>query len=186
MATFDDVPLTNWASSYIERLYIAGFTGGCSASPLIYCPDGPVTRSQLAILLLRGIHGAAYTPPAVGASTGFNDVATTHWAAAWIKQLAAEGITSGCGGGNYCPETPASRAQVAILLVRAVHGISYVPPTATGIFADVPIGSFGADYIEQLVTDGITGGCSAGNFCPGAIVNRDQMAVFLVRAFNLP
>ena len=33
----------------------------------------------------------------------FLDVPTDHWAAPWIEQLAAEGITSGCGGGNYCP-----------------------------------------------------------------------------------
>ncbi|MBI5962475.1 MAG: S-layer homology domain-containing protein [Chloroflexi bacterium] len=186
LATFADVPLSHWANSYIERLYFAGFTRGCASSPLIYCPNSPVTRAQLAVLLLRGIHGAAYTPPAVGASTGFNDVPTTHWAAAWIKQLAAEGITSGCGGGNFCPEASASRAQIAILLVRATHGVSFVPPTATGIFADVPPGSFGADYIEQLVADGITTGCGAGNYCPGNIANRDQIAVFLVRAFNLP
>ncbi|KXK11833.1 MAG: hypothetical protein UZ14_CFX002002617, partial [Chloroflexi bacterium OLB14] len=26
-----------------------------------------------------------------------------HWAEDWIEQLAIEGITSGCGNGNYCP-----------------------------------------------------------------------------------
>jgi hypothetical protein len=41
-----------------------------------------------------------------------------YWAAAWIEQLAAEGITAGCGNGNYCPEAPVTRDQMAVFLVR--------------------------------------------------------------------
>jgi hypothetical protein len=40
-------------------------------------------------------------------------------AVAWIEQLAAEGITSGCGGGTYCPEDSVTRAQMAVFLVLA-------------------------------------------------------------------
>jgi hypothetical protein len=70
---------------------------------------------------LRAKYGAAYIPPGVGSSTGFNDVLVTHWAAAWIKQLAVEGITTGCGSGNYCPEDPVTRAQMAVFLVRTFN-----------------------------------------------------------------
>jgi hypothetical protein len=72
----------------------------------------------MAVFLLRSKHGASYTPPAVGSGTGFGDVPPDYWAAAWIKQLVTEGITSGCGGGNYCPEAPVTRAQMAVFLVR--------------------------------------------------------------------
>ena len=183
--TFADVPLPYWSWGYIERLYKAGITGGCTAAPLNYCPTTPVTRAQMAIFLLRGMHGKTYTPP-VATGTVFNDVPLGTFAGAWIEQLAAEGITSGCGGSNYCPNTTVSRAQMAIFLVRAKHGVAFVPPTATGVFGDVPIGSFGANFIEQLVTDSITSGCGSGNFCPNTMVKRDSMAVFLVKTFNLP
>ena len=139
----------------------------------------------MAIFLLRGMHGSAYTPPSA-TGTVFSDVGTGTFGAAWIEQLAAEGITSGCGGGKYCPTATVTRAQMAVFLVRARHGIAFVPPAATGIFPDVPVGSFGANFIEQLVADGITSGCAGGNYCPNVIVNRDTMAVFLVKAFNLP
>ncbi|MFZ5820578.1 MAG: S-layer homology domain-containing protein, partial [Chloroflexota bacterium] len=43
----------------------------------------------------------------------------THWAADWIEQLAAEGITGGCGDGNYCPTLIVNRAQMAVFLVAA-------------------------------------------------------------------
>jgi hypothetical protein len=119
--SFSDVPTDYWALSFIERLYAAGITGGCATSPLQYCPEGTVTRAQMSIFLLRGIHGFSYNPPPVGSSTGFADVPTTYWAAAWIKQLAAEGITGGCGSGNYCPETPVNRAQMSVFLVRTFN-----------------------------------------------------------------
>ncbi|MBI5841032.1 MAG: S-layer homology domain-containing protein, partial [Chloroflexi bacterium] len=93
----------------------------CSWSPPLYCPESTTTHAQMAIFLLKSKHGSAYTPPAVGNSTGFNDVPITHWAAAWIKQLGIEGISSGCGGGYYCPESNVTRAQMAGLLVRTFN-----------------------------------------------------------------
>jgi S-layer homology domain len=117
--SFADVPSDHWAWSWIERLYAAGITGGCGTAPLVYCPEDPVTRAQMAVFLLRSEHGASYSPPPV---TGvFADVPGDYWAAAWIEQLATEGITSGCGGGNYCPEDPVTRAQMAIFIVRTFN-----------------------------------------------------------------
>ena len=34
--------------------------------------------------------------------------------AAWIQQIWAEQITSGCGGGNYCPLNLNTRGQMAV------------------------------------------------------------------------
>jgi hypothetical protein len=186
--TFTDVPSTYWAWSYIDRLYNAGITGGCGTNPLRYCPESAVTRSQMAVFLLKGIHSSSYAPPDIGAGSGFGDVPVDYWAGAWIKQLAAEGITSGCGNGNYCPEQPVTRAQMAIFLLRSKYGTGYAPPgvgAGTG-FGDVPVNYWAATWIKQLVVEGITAGCGNGNYCPESPVTRAQMAVFLVRAFGLP
>ena len=185
-ATFGDVPPDYWSWNWIERLYNAGITSGCTSAPVTYCPDNTVTRAQMAVFLLKGMHGSSYTPPAVGVSSGFADVATNYWAAPWIKQLAAEGITGGCGNGNYCPDATVTRAQMAIFLLRAKHGSSYSPPAATGVFTDVPVGYWADKWIEQLAVEGVTSGCGGTNYCPDSSVTRAQMAVFLVKAFNLP
>jgi hypothetical protein len=185
---FSDVRTEYWASDFIERVYAAGITGGCGAAPLQYCPEDVVTRAQMAVFLLRGIHGSSYTPPDVGVNTGFNDVSPGYWSSAWIKQLAAQGITAGCDSDNYCPEAPINRAQMAVFLLRAKHGSSYTPPavgSGTG-FGDVPGNYWAAAWIKQLVAEGITVGCESTNYCPEAPVTRAQMAVFLVRTFNLP
>ncbi len=184
--TFSDVAPTYWSWNYIERLYAAGITSGCGTNPLIYCPTTTVTRDQMAVFLLKGKHGSGYVPPA---ATGvFQDVPTNYWAADWIEQLAAEGITSGCSTSpkEYCPITPVTRDQMAIFLLKAKHGSNYAPPPATGVFQDVPADYWAAAWIEQLAAEGITAGCGGGNYCPTTPVTRDQMAVFLVKNFNLP
>ena len=184
--TFADVPADYWAVDSILKLYQNGITQGCGLYPLIYCPENPTTRAQMAVFLLRSMHGTGYIPPAA-TGTAFADVPAGYWAAAWIEQLAAEGITSGCGSGNYCPDAEITRAQMAIFLLRSKYGGAYTPPPATGTaFTDVPAEYWAAAWIEQLAAEGITTGCGDGNFCPEASVTRSQMAVFLVKTFNLP
>jgi hypothetical protein len=139
----------------------------------------------MAVFLLRAEHGAGWTPPpATGAV--FADVPANAFAAAWIETLAAEGITGGCGGGNYCPAGPVRRDQMAVFLLKAEHGASYVPPACAGEFADVPCPSPFADWIERLAAEQITGGCGGGDYCPASSVTRGQMAVFIVKTFQLP
>jgi hypothetical protein len=116
--TFNDTS-GNWAQYWIESLKSDGATGGCGNGN--YCPNDSVTRAQMAVFLLKSKYGSGYTPPAIGSSTGFTDVPVTHWAAAWIKQLAAEGITSGCGAGIYCPDSSVTRAQMAVFLLRTFN-----------------------------------------------------------------
>ncbi|MCX7896166.1 MAG: S-layer homology domain-containing protein, partial [Thermoanaerobaculum sp.] len=182
--TFLDVPYAHWAWSYIEGVEDAGVTTGCGGGN--FCPNASVTRAQMAVFLLKGKHGSFYVPAnCVGL---FSDVpCPSYWAVNWIEALANEGITSGCGGGKYCPETSVTRAQMAVFLLKAKYGSSYVPPPCTGIFSDVPCpGHWAAAWIEALAAEGITSGCGGGQYCPQNPVTRAQMAVFLVRAFSLP
>ena len=183
---FSDVPDDYWAVDYINRLYRAGITGGCGTNPLRYCPEANVTRAQMAVFLERGIHGSDYTPPDVEHSS-FGDVADNFWAKDWIEALYNDGVTSGCGNGNFCPDGNVTRAQMAVFLLRAEHGSDYQPPQVEhSRFNDVPDDFWAKDWIDQLAEEGITSGCGGGNYCPDGSVTRAQMAVFLVRAFNLP
>ncbi len=180
--TFNDVSTDYWAFPFIEILAANGITAGCGAGN--YCPEDSVNRAQMAVFLERGINGSTYVPPPATGNV-FDDVGAADFAAAFIEQLFADGITGGCGGGNYCPNDNVTRAQMAVFLLRAKYGADYSPPAAIGVFADVPPGSFADAFIEQLAAEGITSGCGGGNFCPNDSINRAQMAVFMVRTFNL-
>ncbi len=112
----------------------------------------------------------------------FLDVPAAHQFHDAVVMVARNGVTAGCGGGNYCPTTSVTRAQMAVFLLKSKLGEAHVPPPATGtVFLDVPQGSFAADWIEELASLGVTGGCGGGNYCPDASVTRAQMAVFLLK-----
>jgi hypothetical protein len=96
-------------------------------------------------------------------------------------RLAADAVSAGVGGGNFGVNNPTLRQQMAVFLLKAVHGLCYAPPPCGGIFADVPCPSPFADWIEALFHEGITGGCGGDDYCPTDPVRRDQMAVFLIR-----
>jgi len=111
---FTDVSSGAFAAGWIEDLANRGITGGCGNGA--YCANSSVTRSSMAVLLLRTEHGSAYMPPV---ATGmFSDVPVSDPFAKWIEQLAKEGVTGGCGSGKYCPETAVSRGQMAAFLAK--------------------------------------------------------------------
>ncbi len=38
----------------------------------------------------------------------------------FIEALVASGVTAGCGNGNYCPDAPLTRRQMAVFLSKAL------------------------------------------------------------------
>jgi hypothetical protein len=184
--SFADTLPEHWAYPAIEALYHWGITTGCLATPLRFCPEQTLTRAEMAAFLVRSKHGGTFVPPDPTGSV-FTDVPAAYWAAGWIEQLAADGLTKGCGTpGLFCPEDAVSRTQMAIFLLRLRHGGDYVPPPGTGsVFSDVPLDHWGVAWIEQLATEGITTGCGEGKYCPEQAVTRAEMAVFLKRCQGL-
>lgn len=57
--------------------------------------------------------------PAPAVAT-FGDVPTSAPFFQYVEALAASGITGGCGGGNYCPNNPVTRGQMAVFLAKAL------------------------------------------------------------------
>lgn len=58
---FQDVPTSAFYHDAVTRVRNAGITGGCSVSPPLYCPEGAVTRGQMAVFLDRAL-GLGGTP----------------------------------------------------------------------------------------------------------------------------
>ncbi len=111
---FNDVPVTSTYCPWVQELKLRGITNGCGNGS--FCPDSPVTRQQAAFFLLTTVQGSSYTPPPC-TTPPFSDVPVSSSYCPWIRELAARGLTSGCGGGNYCPLSPVTRAQMAKFLI---------------------------------------------------------------------
>ncbi|HYC87783.1 MAG TPA: PKD domain-containing protein [Thermoanaerobaculia bacterium] len=187
-SSFTDVPTTAWYYADVESILHAGLTSGCGATT--FCPDMTMPRDQVTVWLLRAKYGAAYTPPPC-TSSPFPDVncSTTPFAA-WITQAWLDGIVMAYGDETFRPGHPVSRADLAAMIVRAVHGSTPIP-RCTQDFTDIVCTSdpstshWAADYISELKRLGGTGGCGNGLFCPDTNVTRAEAAAFFSKSWKL-
>ncbi len=190
---FADVPVAGkeWMEPWIEAFYYEGITTGCGLDPLIYCPEQPVTRASMAVFILRAMDGPTYEPPP--ADHYFDDmpVAGKEWMEPWVDEFYRRGLTTGCGIGplRFCPESPATRAAMAVFLLRALEGFAYTPPPSTHTFSDLPVAGkeWMEPWVDEFYTRGITTGCGVAPliYCPENTATRASMAVFIDRAFLL-
>ncbi|MFN2305283.1 MAG: S-layer homology domain-containing protein, partial [Anaerolineales bacterium] len=197
----DDARMASeWAWSWIEAMYELDLTAG--TGPFTYGPSESVNRAQMALFmskLLKDYAGVEYD----GASVPFGDVPVDHWAADAISNVVGLGISTGCGGGNFCPLDPVTRGQMAIFLERTFRlmgqygystwwdtNLQILAPGDT--FVDVPQDAFYNIWVEELYADGLTSGCKVifpggeKYYCPMDPVTRGQMARFIVGAMLVP
>jgi S-layer homology domain len=112
---FADVPETNPFCKFIEELANRGVVAGCGGGN--YCPTNSVTREQMAVFVLKTLD-PAINPPACVPPNIFADVPETSPFCKFIEELANRGVVTGCGGGNYCPTSPVTRAQMGVFLTN--------------------------------------------------------------------
>ena len=181
VADFLDVPPSSNFYPDVVKLVANEITAGVGGG--LYGVGDNIKRQSMAVFILKAEHGICFTPPPCAGV--FADVPCPSTFANWIETMAAEGITGGCGGGNFCPQNPVRRDQMAVFLLKGKHGSGYAPPACAGVFTDVPCPSPFADWIEQLKTEQVTSGCGGTNYCPASNNTRGQMATFVRKAFNL-
>ena len=142
----------------------------------------PGTVNDIVAMTAEGIFGTLVK----GWVSDFLDVPEVQQFHSFVTTLVSNAITVGVGGGLYGVDQPTLRQQMAVFLMKARHGLCFVPPPCTTqIFTDVPCSSGFAPWINELVAEGITGGCGNGTtYCPTDPVKRQQMAVLLLRTLE--
>jgi len=175
---WDDEQSVFWPD--IEWMAEEGVTKGCN--PPVndkYCPDGAVTRGQMAAFLVRALGLTDRL------DNSFIDDDESVFEAD-IEKLAAAGITRGCNppaNDRFCPDAKVTRDQMAAFLVRS---LGYTDNGGGDLFTDDNDSIFEAD-IDRLGTAGVTRGCNPpvnDRYCPNGNVTRGQMAAFLHRALG--
>jgi uncharacterized repeat protein (TIGR01451 family) len=167
-------------ATYAWTLSGGTIASGQGASAVTLDAGGPGTTMALQVTETSAANCASPTASAK-IQVDFLDVPPAHIFHDFVDTVARNGVTAGCGGGNYCPAAPSTRAQMAVFLLKSKYGSGHVPGPATGIFQDVPAADPFAPWIEELFALGVTGGCGGGNYCPASPVTRAQMAVFLLK-----
>ncbi|KKB40405.1 S-layer homology domain-containing protein [Bacillus thermotolerans] len=112
----------------------------------------------------------------------FPDVSTAHRFYREMYSLNKKGIIQGLPDGTFAPDKTVTRAQAAIMISRALD-----LPLGSGTtpFSDVSTASESGKHIAAAYKKGIIQGFEDGKFHPGETVTREQMAIFLARAFEL-
>jgi len=188
---FFDVPPDHWAFAYINACHNAGIVGGYSDGT--YRPTERVDRASMAVYISRALAGGDEYVPTGPATATFPDVLTDHWAFKYVEYAVAEHIVVGYDDGTYRPDVQVDRGQMAVFVARALvtpSGDAGVPdPPETSTFPDVTSTNSWAwcyPHVEFIAAEGVTQGYDDGKYHPEGIVTRDQMAVYVQRAFELP
>ena len=190
--TFADVSALYPYYEDIEILYANGYTGGCSASPLLFCPDLTMDRAQAAVFMVRGNFGSGYVPvtPTHLFADNWSNVA---WAEGWAESMYLEGLSGGCSVSPrlFCPEELFTNVQAAVFGLRMKYGVNYAPPAASGnMFADLTdLNFWGIAWAEQAYVDDLLPACGTSGgkplFCPDNLVSRGFGASIIVKAKGL-
>jgi len=193
---FSDVPCDYWAFEAISWAKQKGITKGYPDGT--YRPAEPVSRGAMAAFIIRAKFGTDNPIcnggiPCSQTTPYFQDVPSSSLFYAHIQKLKELGVTKGYLDGTYRPEEPVRRDAMAAFLVRALTGTDNpicnggIPCSqTTPYFQDVPPNHPFFRHIQKLRELGITKGCNQEGtmYCPDNVVTRDQMAMFLCRAYG--
>ena len=162
----------------INRIAQLGIARGCATTPQPkYCPEGHVSRAEMAAFLLRAVGEPDPTPTV---SDAFEDVSDGVWYANYVLRFAQLGVDTGSDGA-WRPNDPLTRLEMAEWLTRM---FDHITPATTpqGLFGDVNAVEW--SIVEGLYEAGVTKGCSTTPllYCPDEPVTRAQMASFIIRA----
>ena len=158
----------------------------------LYRPELKVTRDQMAVFIARAAAGGDSAVPKAAEGTAFSDVGEGNWAYDYIQYASNAGIVEGYSDGSYQPESKVTRGQMAAFIARSIaspqgeEGLASYQAPATPTFNDVASDSWCYNQVEYLAEQGVVSGYADATYRPAGEVTRDQMAVYIARAFRLP
>ena len=133
---FPDVPADRWYRPYVERLAELGIVAGYPDGS--YRPDAPVSRAEMAALLVRAIPDAV---PFDSIAGSFTDVPAGAWYQSSVERLYSLRVTVGCESVplRYCPDDPVRRDHMAAFLTRAFGLTPRTVPARYGPLNGLPV-----------------------------------------------
>ncbi|OBZ12730.1 glycoside hydrolase family 2 [Bacillus sp. FJAT-26390] len=111
----------------------------------------------------------------------FIDVPSHYWAANVIEKMVAQGVVTGVNATEFAPQAKVTRAQFITMLVRALG----LQTTGTTSFTDLEKGAWYESAVVTAYNAGIATGRSSTRFAPHETITREEMAVMIVRAYEV-
>ncbi len=146
--------------------FVTGYPDGT------FRPDQPITRAEVAAVVAR-LFEFAEDP---STTVGFGDLSDEHWARAYIAALSQRGIMVGFNDGNFHPDQPVTRAELAAVVAR-LQGLD---PQMGDAFADTR-GHWAQGVVEAARQAGAVTGFTDGLYHPEEPATRAQFVAMVAR-----
>ncbi|WP_217560818.1 S-layer homology domain-containing protein [Paenibacillus sp. GbtcB18] len=158
----------------IQRAVELGLFDGAADA---FRPKDPLTRVEMAVLLTHALE-----LPLGASSSSFKDVSASGWGSPYIEAIRKAGIVQGDGEGNYRPQAPVTRQEMAAMLMRAAElspesGSESVLPGDWDRTAP-----WAQSYVRASLEQGSMK-LAGGSFLPAGTVSRGEAAEMLLATF---
>ena len=180
--SFYDISANDWFYNYIGIAVGGGLFQGLSEG--IFAPNISMTRAMF-VQLLANFENADLES-IVFTTQSFADVDTGAWYFAAVEWATGQGLVQGVGHGEFAPNSPITREQMAALLYRFIQlsNISLDTEQTTPFVDQSAISQWAVEAVEVIQSMGIIQGRSDGRFDPHATATRAEVAALFVRFIN--
>ncbi|KKO54132.1 phosphodiester glycosidase family protein [Paenibacillus sp. DMB20] len=110
----------------------------------------------------------------------YSDVPERHWAYRVIREMSAQHLLQGVSDEKFAPDQKVTRAEFTVMLVRSLG----LAEEGTSSFRDVADDRWYAGAVSAAAKTGIVKGFSGQAFKPDALIQRQEMAAMIVRAYQ--
>ncbi len=179
ISLYPDVKLTDWYYDEIAYVHTMGWMQHTGEG--LFEPEANTSRGMIVTIIWRiaGMPNAVYT----GAML---DVPADKYYADAMEWAAAYGIVNGDGAGNFMPEQPVSREEMAAMLYRYAqykrYDLSGVGETELSLFPDrSEISDYALTSMKWVVKNGIISGRDTGVLDPTGLATRGEVAAIFYR-----
>ncbi|QGG58199.1 S-layer homology domain-containing protein [Paenibacillus sp. B01] len=180
-ARFNDA-LPFWSKNAVESLSEKLIVEGTGKN--LFEPKRGITRAEFAALVIRSLG----VQPVTSSTYKFNDVISTKWYAGTVAAAAEIGLVIGDEKGNFNPNAPITRKEVAAIVVRATEyagkSIKLSDADANAAlagFKDTAILGWAKAEVAAAVKAGIVNGQSSTAIAGNAFANRAEAATMIAR-----
>lgn len=163
----------HWAQAAIISLNQRGIVGG--TGDYRFEPDKGISRAEAVAIVVR-----AFGKGTKRSAASFPDVPKGYWAGGSIAAAEAQGWLAGLPDGTFAPQRLISRAEIAVMLGRA---LGMIPLAVSGApFADLDRDHWAAPMLYRLRQAGVIGGYPGNTVRPDETASRAEFSSMIYRA----
>ncbi len=176
-------------NAYVERTIAipAGVDPNKITTGVVVDPDGTARHVPTKVVQIDGKYYAKInsltnsTYSVVWHPREFKDV-DKHWAKAAVNDMGSRMVIRGVNQDNFEPEREISRAEFAVIIVKA---LGLKPGVGSGKFTDVNASDWYNADIKTALQYQIISGYGNGKFGPNDRITREQAMAMISRAMNI-